>query len=41
MNLEYSKEEVPLPFSKALIAEPMSVDTWALKMQSYEELTDP
>lgn len=40
-NLGYSKGEITFPFSKALLNELTSGDTWAHKMQSYEGLTDP
>lgn len=40
-NLDYSKEEVHLPFSKELLDELKSEATRALKMQSCDRLTDP
>lgn len=39
-NLNYSKEKVPLPFSKELFDEPLSGNTRALKIQSHEGLTN-
>ncbi|RXH77128.1 hypothetical protein DVH24_023402 [Malus domestica] len=40
-NLDYSKEKVPLLFSKELLNELKSEATRALKMQSCDRLTDP
>ncbi|RXI02360.1 hypothetical protein DVH24_030289 [Malus domestica] len=40
-NPDYSEGEVSFPFSEALLDEPISDDTQALKIQSYEGLTDP
>lgn len=40
-NPDYSEGEVAFPCFEALLDEPISGDTRAFKMQSYEGLTNP